>query len=357
MRSPKNRSKGSILVFILALIVLLSVLCLRLMEEGIREARHLDQFHRRDDLRIHAYSALDIAVGVLSEFKMFEGKLYSPAQGWGDPLAYAGISPTEEGVTWSVRLIDESAKIPITKIKEKDLVALFAVMQAEEDSLINEDDGQPFYDSMMDWVDQDDEEREEGAEDEYYEDLEHPYFTPDKKINSFEEFRMIKDFAYDPEDPDRTGIFFDAQGSETKNMRDFRASFSFFNQGPVNVNNASPFLMRFLCGDDESLYEDLLEGPSTGNGESYFMNPNDQSLLALRGNRSISISTSVTMFRVEITVNRGKANFQLHAVLSYGSSLPSRPGSAAGRPPASRGQSLGHPFRVLSIRENENMVD
>ena len=36
-------------------------------------------------LRIHAYSALDIAVGVLSEFKMFEGKLYSPSQGWETP--------------------------------------------------------------------------------------------------------------------------------------------------------------------------------------------------------------------------------------------------------------------------------
>ena len=91
-------------------------------------------------------------------------------------------------MTWSVRLIDESAKIPISKVKEKDLVALFAVMQAEEDSLMDEDDGQPFYDSMMDWVDGDDEERDEGAEDQYYEDLDPPYFTHGKKINSFEEF-------------------------------------------------------------------------------------------------------------------------------------------------------------------------
>ena len=88
-------------------------------------------------------------------------------------------------------------------------MALFAVMQAEEDSLMDEDDGQPFYDSMMDWVDADDEERDEGAEDDYYEDLEPPYFTPGKKINSFEEFRMIKGFAYDSEDPELSGIFFD----------------------------------------------------------------------------------------------------------------------------------------------------
>ena len=52
--------KGSILVFILALIVLLSVLCMRLMQETVQELRHVSQFHRRDDLRMHAYSALDV---------------------------------------------------------------------------------------------------------------------------------------------------------------------------------------------------------------------------------------------------------------------------------------------------------
>ena len=74
------------------------------------------------------------------------------------------------------------------------MVALFSVMRAEEDSLVDEDDGQPFYDAMMDWQDADDEDRDEGAEDDYYEDLDPPYFTPGKKIENFEEFRMIKGF-------------------------------------------------------------------------------------------------------------------------------------------------------------------
>ena len=44
----KSNNKGSILVFILALIVLLSVLCMRLMEETVQELRHVSQFHKRD---------------------------------------------------------------------------------------------------------------------------------------------------------------------------------------------------------------------------------------------------------------------------------------------------------------------
>ena len=185
-----GKNKGSILVFILALIVLLSVLCMRLMKETVQELRHVSQFHRRDDLRMHAYSALDVAVGALNEFMMIERTLYAPSQGWGDPLSYAEISPLDSRVQWTISLIDESGKVPISAISEKDLVSLFSIMRAEEDSLVNEDDGQPFYDSLMDWQDADDEERDEGAEDDFYEDLEFPYFTPGKKIESFEEFQM-----------------------------------------------------------------------------------------------------------------------------------------------------------------------
>ena len=39
------------------------------MEETIQELRHVSQFHKRDDLRLHAYSLLDITVGVLNEFR------------------------------------------------------------------------------------------------------------------------------------------------------------------------------------------------------------------------------------------------------------------------------------------------
>ena len=186
-RCEKKKKSGSILVFVLALIVLLSVLCMRLMEETMQELRHVSQFHRRDDLRMHAYSALDVAVGVLNEFMMFEKTLYAPSQGWGDPLAYSEIEPIDPSIKWSISLVDESGKIPISKVSEKDLVSLFATMRAEGDSLIDDDDGQAFYDAMVDWQDPDDEERDEGAEDDYYEGLDFPYFTPGKK-----RFKILK---------------------------------------------------------------------------------------------------------------------------------------------------------------------
>ena len=60
------------------------------MQETVQELRHVSQFHRRDDLRMHAYSALDLAVGVLNEFMMVERTLFDPVQGWGNPFNYSG---------------------------------------------------------------------------------------------------------------------------------------------------------------------------------------------------------------------------------------------------------------------------
>lgn len=358
------KRRGSVLVFVLALIVLLSVLSVRLMEETVQELRHVSQFHRRDDLRMHAYSALDLAVGVLSEFQLLEGKLYAPGQGWGDPIGYSGLSPLDPTVRWSIKLEDESAKLSLQKINQKDLVNLFAVMHSRGSSLVDEDDGQPYYDALMDWQDSDDDERDEGAEDDHYEGLDDPYFTPGRPLNSYEEFRMIKGFAFDPYESEYTGLFYDEKGSETSNMGDFRSSFSFFYDGPVNVNGASDFLRRFLCGDDDGLFEDFSTGPSFAGGESYYTNANDPNLVRLKGKRGTRIPIGVTAsaFRVEISIDKGKSNFRLHAVLGMdlGNSTVRRqpkPGQSIKRPRSQKNAGLGYPLRILSLRENENLID
>ena len=352
------KQRGSILVFILALIVLLSVLCMRLMQETVQELRHVSQFHRRDDLRMHAYSAMDIAVGVLNEFMMVEGALYDPSQGWGNPLNYSGILPLDPSVKWSISLIDESGKVPLKSIAEKDLVSFFAIMRADDGSMVDEDDGQPFFDSLMDWQDADSDERDEGAEDDYYEDLDYPYFTPGRKIENFEEFRMIKGFAYEEDEPRESGLFYNEGGSETIHMKNFRDCFSFFNEGPVNINTVPLYLIKFLCGDDDDLAEEISEGPQSSSGDPYFTNLNDSNLALMRGNRSISTSTTSTMFRAEVTLTKGKANFKLHAILARESKQPGQTQAKKAKKGRSlQNTKLAYPLRVLSIRENENLVD
>ena len=291
---------------------------------------------------------------------MIERTLYSPDQGWGDPLKYADILPFEPNVSWKVKITDESGKVPFASTREKDMINLFASMFAGE-SLVDEDDGQPFYDAIMDWQDADDEDRDEGAEDDYYEDLDPPYFTPGKKIENFEEFRMIKGFAFDYDDPDNTGIFYEEDGRETENLLNFRNSFTFFHDGAVNVNGASDFLLRFLCGEDEDLFDELKSGPSSYSKESsFFMSMNDPALGQLAQKSGIKLGTVASMFRIEITVSRGKANFQLHVILGRDRAIPGA-NSAESRknikPISPQNQKIKYPLRVISLRENENLID
>ena len=340
------KKRGSILVFVLGLIVLLGTLCLRLMEETVQELRHVSQFHKRDDLRLHAYSLLDVTVGVLNEFRILDNKSLKSGGGWEDPLGWSELSPLDPRVAWSVTLEGESGKAPLFSTKPKVLKEIFSIMYNGEDGLVNEDDGQPFYDAWMDWQDSDENEREEGAEDDFYEDQDPPYFTPGENIRSFEEFRMIKGFAYDPNDRRNSGLFFDRFGNETVNMKKFRESFSFYHEGKVNIFNASNFLLKYICGDDEDLYKKIMNGDLTSESDNREFNSPIQT----------TWGTSPT-FRVNIVVRKGKARFQLHAVLSDNQASTTKPQNSKQLKRSTQNTKLKYPLRVLRLRENENLID
>jgi hypothetical protein len=349
MKGNLNSKKGAILVFVLGLVVLLGSLCLRLMEETVKELRLVSQYHKRDDLRLHAYSLLDITVGVLSEFRLLDDPSLKTDGGWSDPLLWSEISPVDERVKWSVTLKGESGKLPIFKSNEKVMKEIFAIMHMHKEGsgLLDEEDGQPYYDTWKDWQDEDENEREEGAEDDFYERQYPPYFTPGKDINSFEEFHMIRGFGFDTDDPEKGGLFFDELGNETRNMKDFRQSFSFYHEGPVNVCAASPFLKKYIAGDDEELLKDL----------SYW-NPFSEEKLKLPADLGFqhSFGNNET-FLAEIAVSKGKARFELHVVLTFdqgrGKTKPTDKQNAR----SIRNRNLKYPARILRLRENENLID
>ena len=222
-------------------------------------------------------------------------------------------------------------------------------MHSRGSSLVDEDDGQPYYDALMDWQDSDDDERDEGAEDDHYEGLDDPYFTPGRPLNSYEEFRMIKGFAFDPYESEYTGLFYDEKGSETSNMGDFRSSFSFFYDGPVNVNGHFGFFRKFLCGDDDGLFEDFSSGPSNAGGESYYTNSNDPNLVRMKGKRGIPIGVTASAFRVEISIDKGKVELSFacgtgHGLANPPSSSPTKPGQSISVQGAKRMLACDIPF-------------
>ena len=213
-------------------------------------------------------------------------------------------------------------------------------------SLLDEEDGQPFYDAWMDWQDVDENEREEGAEDDFYQDQIPPYFTSGKNIESFEEFRMIRGFGFDADDPEEGGLFFNELGNETQNMKNFRESFSFYHEGSLNECEASSFLKKYICGDDEQLLEDLTNWtPYTGDN-----------LGAIDTPISLTKGTNET-FLAEISVSKGKARFELHAVLTFDQGKVNARITEKQKARSKQNQKLKYPARILRLRENENLID
>src|SRR5690606_28580353 len=119
--APSARSKGSILVAVLGFIVLLSAILVAFLGESIARIKYYGLFFNRDDLRVEAYSALEITLAVLSEIHAIDGSINGPAQGWADPLAYAEYTPPE-GTRVAVRFEDESGRIPLTPSTDRMLL-------------------------------------------------------------------------------------------------------------------------------------------------------------------------------------------------------------------------------------------
>ena len=153
---------------------------------------------------------------------------------------------------------------------------------------------------------------------------------------------------------------------ETRSFKVFRDSFSFYNEGTINPYGSSDSMIRILAGDDDQLYEELLEQRSSGerrDREDFF-----QTMNQLASKIGLKLSNQVQVLRAVITVTRGRSVFKLHAVLSNESSgsrnsANNRNSSSAKNattkslPRSERNQKVKYPFRVLALKENENLID
>jgi type II secretory pathway component PulK len=108
-----HRSSGFVLLVVLGLIIVLSLLIGQFSREVLTDIHYRSQVYGDPELKNTAYDALEISLAVLQEINVREKGLFSPRQGWNDPLSYANISfPSETNVR--VQILDETGKIPLS---------------------------------------------------------------------------------------------------------------------------------------------------------------------------------------------------------------------------------------------------
>ena len=259
-------------------------------------------------LRVDAYSALEVTLAVLQDFETAnQGPLYSPSEGWGDPLGWAQWTSPTEGHTVDVTFEDESGKIPLMKVGAAGLLNMF------ENWNMTQNDAQHLADVLMVWRQQSYIPSVAPSPD--YEQSATPYDQPLRSMRSYDELADI-DYARD--------VFYDADGRKNDLWWRFYSDFSLFNYAKPNINGTNQDILIGLGQYTETQMgsvADFLAGRgdfATPNplGVQWFQNPTQiKSVLGPSGKPG-AFGFTISALRIIVTVHEGATQFRLAAVVA-----------------------------------------
>ncbi len=346
-RQSGRSRRGSVLVAMLALVAILSAMLIAFLAEATERIKYSGLLDNRADLRSQTYSALEIALAVLSEVAEIDDGLRSPSQGWDKPLEYAKLEPFGEGYKVSYEFIDESSRLPLSTLGQDELMLLFDVMdlpRADAENLAN---------ALLDWMDADDNARLDSLDGDDYERKEPPYRSANAVPQSWDEFALIEGYKE---------LFWDEKGRPTPLFAQFRDAVSLINTGKVNINSAPPLVVTVLArmgNVDEERVEDELAGfdRERGTGDDLIVS-NSTDLPWLE--QVPMASFKCELMRVRATVSYGEASFSVDALVRWKGASPSTStqGGEAAIPdawdlfPEKPASALGYPFELVQVTEN-----
>jgi general secretion pathway protein K len=307
-RSPR---RGSVIVLVLVLVLLTALLLNRFIEstsvELLLETRHAD----RERLSQDARSALEVTLATLADFIAIDHGLYTPAQGWADPLAYAGYTP-REGVTITVAFEDESGKIPLPNASRDTLLALFVNLG------LPEPDANKLADALLFWIQDGYVPTSTAVDDSAYAAALTPYAPPRRSLRSFDELRSVL-VARD--------YFFDADDQPKPLYQDFINSVSLYNFHNANVNAgvASTLAAAALDDSQATKISDYLSGKGDrlAGAPPYLRNGRDYRAV-MGAAPTNGLGTTIQCLRIKVTAREGAAVLVLNALVAQGgaASLP-----------------------------------
>lgn len=379
------RRRGSVLLIVLVTLVF-AVSALTLFIEKadtdlLADIRQADAAR----LRTEACSALETTLGVLEDFRIVGDGLHSPAEGWGDPLEFAGYTPMNEGDTVEVRLEDESAKLPLASVRPEVLTDLFKYWQLPQDK------ADQLTDALMGWMKKDHVPSSANAPRvEDYEAAPLPFDPPLRPLRSFSELSAIEGVRQ---------AFFDEAGRPNDLYRQFTDTFSLYRYKAPNINGnkLAPLLARQIYDEQQQQrVADYLAGAGAyaTQGPGFFKSMREVAAIAGGESTKLGYGTTVSALRIIVTVRHGRSSFQLTTVVAPQGGATAVPpsnvatvatgddttttdvasgvvsgtatadqaaqpssGQAATTPTAvPTAPELNYPFTFLEIRENDNPV-
>jgi general secretion pathway protein K len=118
------------------------------------------------------------------------------------------------------------------------------ILLSDNFQIEDETEAQEIIDAIVDWIDEDDKESDQGAETSYYQSLATPYTAKNGPIHNLEELLLVRGIT--PE------IFFGTE--ESRGLRDLLTVYG--SDGKININTAPPIIIQ---GMNQLITDSLLE--------------------------------------------------------------------------------------------------
>jgi len=330
------RQRGSVLVAVLAIVLLLSFIITRFIDEAVEDMEYRALFNEPSDVRAFAYSMMEVGLATVHEVALIDdGKLFAPEQGWADPISYAGIS-IPHGWEVDIQIQDESGRLPINTMSEDMLNRML-----EESFDFDFGTARELSSMLLDWIDPDDSRRLNGAESDDYLRRNPPYRAANAPLQSLEELRLLE--IWEDE-------FFDEAGRPNELFAQLDSMVSVLNTGPANLNSSPQEVLEILSlqdgYDDEYLFDGLddlpylQEVPASANSEHS--------------------GVQVTLLRITVSLRRGEVPFTVTALVEPNftdeeGGTGNAPGSNSEDAPktgaTSEQEAIAYPFKILQLTE------
>jgi general secretion pathway protein K len=343
--TPANR--GAVILLVLVTVMLTAFLLGRFIQRAGTEL--LADAHASDQARLRgeAYSALEVTLAVLADFRALDGALYSPAQGWADPLRYAGYEPAGRRVV-EINFEDESGKVSLPAL---DQAALQSVL---EQAGLARREAELASDAMLVWMRPDYTPASLENDVQRYERAALPHLPPQRSLASWHELAAIAQARE---------FFYDESGQPNDRWRWLAANLSLYAFNGSNLNTATPASLA-AAGLSESQAASLaqyLQAPVASGGPRYFHSAAEANASAGVAGLPGKLSAVVQVLRIIVTVHDGAAVFRMSAVVTPPGGSVAPLGATKGNAPAAAPdeknapvavKKLDYPFRILDIHED-----
>ncbi|MFT4900940.1 MAG: type II secretory pathway component PulK [Lentimonas sp.] len=308
-RNTPQRQSGAVLILVLGLVFACTLMVIAFVQSAMSEIRYASQSARTADLRPHAYSALQITLASLREYELLNAPLYGITADLENAVDESGIE-FPENIKVSVQVEDCAGKIGIGALTERD--DWLDLIEPLQFSIF---DLEPLVDSILDWMDADDNARPFGAETSDYVQEDLLFTPPNSPISNLDELRYVRGCAE---------FWYDASGQPGALPILLKSLLSPYHASPPNINTAPAAVLQYLTGDADAVQNilDFRYGgdaiPATAD-DRFFENEGE---LSRHGVRLVHpCSFQALNFIINIAIHSSGAQFKLSALIGTGSNL------------------------------------